>query len=51
MWPKKPNLVDIFSKIKKAKGVEKKAKNHKFGLKKAKLATLMQTPVTSEIEK
>jgi len=33
----------LFSKTKKAKGVKKKSENYKFGLKKAKLATLLVT--------
>jgi len=43
-WPNKPKnkLYLGFSKIKKSQRTWKKAKNYKFGLKKAKLATLQQ---------
>jgi len=45
MWPKKDKKsqisVGLFYFCKKAKGVEKRAKNYKFGLKQAKLATLV----------
>jgi len=45
--PKK-TLFGLFSNMKKAKGV-KKTKNYKFGLKKAKLTTLLAIPVTTAI--
>jgi len=50
-WSKKAQkqtLFGLFSNMKKAKGV-KKTKNYKFGLKKAKLTTLLAIPVTTAI--
>jgi len=43
MWPKKPNFIWPFFKNKKRPKELKKGQKLKFGLKKAKLATLVVT--------